>query len=357
MVGRTLFTASLSTLLLLSLLVPARSEPAPAPTRVLEDYEALGVIQVDIPTTPGEKDDPGLALWIPFHQAYLRPGTLWQSMQVLGQTQYSVVTGETERTWSPPSEYIVVRRFQNLDTTSPSPSSTLRMAAVSLGRVARDLPNGKLLPDPDLDELEKRLKARHAALTDERAKLKASTQPTEDILRKNALASEHARITDELKQIPLLRKNPCFLVQYENKDLTNHLALRRLAGPGAAVLLDRGKTTYWITRAEGLPLKIETTSNDGRVALFYCLSDVRMNGGLKTQQFRLDVPEGTWTIVVAADVRQPGWEERMDADIQARQKQFVAMKESNQRQDYNARLRARTVSPPTLQPQPKRKRR
>ncbi|MBM3459239.1 MAG: hypothetical protein FJX77_11985 [Armatimonadetes bacterium] len=351
MSARRIITASISAFLALALLVPVGSEPLPPPPNVVEDYEALGVIQVDLPPAPGdEQDSPWLGLLVRFHQAYVRPEHVWQRVDFLGQPQTTLAFGDTERTWMPLSNFIVVRRYLNLDKSSHSPIPTTRMAMISYARALRELQGARLLPDPDLDKLETQLKARQAELAALRDRLQKEFEEnkrndtTEKLAERNRVASEHGRVTDEIAQIPLLKKHPCRVVEFENKELGNHLFTRGLISSNSAARLDRGKTVFWITRGEGLPLRMVTTANDGRVALFYLIRDIRINAGLTSDKLQLGAPAGARQIVVTGDGRRPNWEAEMEKELQAK---VDALAEERQRlqQQQNQRNRPRGTTP------------
>lgn len=291
---------------------PALSDPLPAPSTPLRDYLGVGVLQVDVPSGSANGSE-GLSLVMPMRQAYVAPDRILLEMVVLGQNQVALATRDSERTWNTLSNYIVVRSFRNLDSNAPSPIPTARMSMAAIGRAIRDSDAGKLLPEENLDELKKKLQARSDELTARRDKMK-SEDTVEGIRKKNELAAEHSQVRDDLAQIEVRRKYPCLVVEFTNKEIAPVLLAKGLMRPGALPLIEKGKTTIWMTRAEGLPVKIVTTGNDGKNAIYGCFFDVQINGGLKAEQLNIRAPEGTRLLNVIVDLRNRNWEDQMERD-------------------------------------------
>ena len=85
-------------------------------------------------------------------------------------------------------------------------------------------------------------------------------------------------------------------------------------GESAEILL-KGKTTVWLTKAEGLPIKIEITTGEGKVAIYWCFTELRINQGLHPGELVLGAPAGTRLIAASADLKDKNWEEKMDRSI------------------------------------------
>jgi hypothetical protein len=308
----------------LSACVAARgADSLPAPTLQIQDYEALGVVQLDLPTPSQDDDDPkksvdgkdaGVGLVVPVRQMYVRPDSVLLQMNLYGQINSLLATRDSERVWNASTRYVLQKQFRNLDPGRPSPMQAVQLSLANLARVLREMPNPKLLPDEDLDTLDERHKKRLKEL--EALRIPPGTAKSEPEARAAILiAGEQARIADDRKQIGFRKKNPCFVVEFQNKDLAQTYLARGLMQPGGLNFLDRGKTTFWVTRAEGLPIKMETTANDGRVAIYQCYTEIRLNVGLKPELVSLGAPPGTRIISAVADVREKGWEERMDRQL------------------------------------------
>jgi hypothetical protein len=185
------------------------------------------------------------------------------------------------------------------------------MSMVTYARLIRDMKSGKLLPDDDIEKLEKENKARIAQLEEQRKQL---TRP-EDIAKRESVSAEMVRLREELQQTLFRRANPCTVVEFDNKDVLSQLFARRLTEDAGTEFLAKGKTRLWVTKAEGLPIKIETTDNDGHVVIFFCFTDLKINAGLRAGELGLNAPPYTRMISVTADLKLKDWQERMDRDL------------------------------------------
>jgi hypothetical protein len=335
MAARTLRPLILTTLLLVGNLAPACADPIPAPKEPLKDYHGLGFVQIEIPVSSGTSADGKKAqdvpfmTWFPFRQGYVRPDRMLMVMNVAGSIQAMLATADTEQIYSPSSGYVVRRTYKNLDPTQPSPMQSVQFSMATYARVLRELNSGKVQPAEDLDQLKTKLTERIEALRVLREKL-AESKDADAIPKANAAAAEQARLRNDLQQIDIRRANPCMVVEFPNKDLIDGLFTRGLVGEESTDFLLKGKTKVWITEREGLPIKLETTGNDGRVAIFFCFTELRINQGLHPSELVLGAPPGTRLIAASADLRDKGWEEKMDKIIQ---QQVEAIEK--ERQDAN----------------------
>jgi hypothetical protein len=320
---------------------PAHSEPVPAPKEELKDYHALGVIQLEIPTSspdPTAKPVPFTA-WFPFRQGYVRPDRMLMVMNVAGAIQLMLVSGDSESQFSPSAGYVVRRTYKNADPSSPAPMLGSQLSMATYARALREITTGKLLPDEDLDKLKVAATARIEELRKLRELLAQSKEP-ESVARVAAAAGEQARLRDELLQIDIRKVHPCHVMEFENRDVLRSLFARGLIGDTTTEFLARGKTTVWITKAEGLPIKVETSANDGRVAIYVAFTELRVNQGMHPNELGLGAPRETQLIAATADLRDRNWQEKLDKEI-ARQIDLID------------RQRQKSTAPP-VRPKPKR---
>jgi hypothetical protein len=338
-----LFT--LATALSLGNLAPARSEPVPAPKGELKDYHGTGFIQLEIPTAEAppdavERPIPYTA-WFAFRQGYVRPDRMLMVLNVGGAIQHMLISGESESIYNPSAGYVVRRTYRNVDTSQPSPMYSAQLSMATYARVLREITTGKVLPDEDLTALKATATQRIDELKKLRELLLQNKNP-KDLDRANAAAAELARWNDELNaQIPIRTANPCHVIQFENRDVMRSLFSRGLIGDTTTEFLTRGKTTVWITKTEGLPVKIETTSNDGRVAIYFAFRDLKINQGLHPNELGVGAPLGTRRIEAIADMKDRAWQDKLDKEL-ARQV------------DLYERERQR-AQPPRRRPTPKTK--
>jgi hypothetical protein len=312
-----------TTLLSLGNLAGARAEPVPAPSSPLRDYEVKGIVQIDIPSSGKIGDrgfDPGVNLWFPIRQQFVWPDRQLIQLLAAGSVQSTLVQGNVERSYSPGGSYIVQRIYKNLEAAESSPITALQLSLSTFAKVLGDLKSGRTLPAEDLEKLKTSNEARIAELEQARARvreqLSVDSRP-EDLRKFNEISSEMVRLRDDINQIPVRKKHPCTLVEFDNKDLTQVLLAKGLMGARGATLLSKGTTRFWITQAEGLPIKMETTDDQGHVALYFSYTDVKINTGLKVSEVALYAPPDARMITVTADLRDPNWEDQMNKALSA----------------------------------------
>jgi hypothetical protein len=322
----------LTAVLLAANLGAASADPVPAPTGVLKDYDGRGFIQIEVP--PSQKTvkaedgskvvDPGLTTWFVFRQAFVRPNRHLLQLGFQNQSQVNQVTlvdGNTERTWSPGAPYALERSYKNLEPDAEIPSTAVQLSMATYARVFRELDSGKLLPEENLEAL----KASHTTRLKELAALReklATSKNLEEFNRSNAAAAEAARLRDDLDQLEIRKNNPCWVVEFPNKDLMEKLFSRGLLAGNTADLISKGKTTAWITKAEGLPIKVQTTANDGTPVLFIIFKMLKINSGTHPGELLLGLPSGTRVLTASADVREKGWEDRLEEELSKEVERF-----------------------------------
>lgn len=316
----TLRPLIIASFLLLGNCLGARAEPIPQPTDQLKDYHGLGFVQIEIPVTGVAEDGKNVqavpfTTWFPFRQGYVRPDRTLMVINVAGSVQAMLGSGDTEKIYSPATGYVVQRTYKNLDPAGANPMLSAQFSMATYARVMRELTSGKVLPAENLDQLKQKLTSRIEELRVLREKLKQSTDPA-DIPKANAAAAEQARVRNDLQQIDIRKAHPCHVVEFPNKDLIGTLLTKGLIGDTTTEFLMKGTTKVWITKAEGLPIKIETLANDGRVAIFWCFTELRINEGLHPNELVLGAPAGTRLLSATADIRDKNWEEKMDKLIQ-----------------------------------------
>lgn len=314
----------------------ATAEPIPAPTGVLRDYVGRGVIQVDVPPPPDVKGESpgvahGLGLVVEFRQAFVRPDCYLMEMLFSGVRQISQGLGTTERTLTIGSPYVQERAYKNAPA-GESPLLVARSSMATYGRVFAELRTGKLLPEEDFPALKAELLKGIADLAEIRKQLKASTDPA-DISRANRAAADQARLRDDLDHLDVRKAHPCHIVEYRNKDVVQALTSRKMLGGLPPDTLVEGRTRVWITREEGLPLKIDITDNEGRTALFCMLKEVSINMNLKPGDLALGVPPGTQLIAMTADMSRSDWETRMEESFAKEISRREGLRQARNRQE------------------------
>lgn len=323
MAHRTLRLVTWTALVSLTTLAAAHAEKLPEPTGVLKDYDGKGIVQISIPsrgtvtTQDGKKVvDPGYSTWFPFRQTFVNPGRILMAVNLLGALQATLVQDNIERTYVPSAGYVIERNYKNLDKAEENPINTVQMAMATYADVLKELDSGRILPAENLDEVKARNTKRLEELKALREKLAADQRPEDEPLAQ-AAAAEAARVRDDLDQLDIRRAHPCTIIEFLNRDLMRNLFARGLMGESMGEILEKGKTTFWVTKAEGLPIKIETTANDGSVAVFMLFKELKINSGLHPGEVVLGNPPGTRLFRTTVDLRDKDWEQRMQDDLNA----------------------------------------
>lgn len=287
----------------------------PAPTEPLKDFEGRSRMVLDLPpaqsTTKLENGEPaqipGIALWLDLRQAFVWP----DRVLIERENQISLVQANTEIEYSPTVSYVVERSYKNLDRAAVNPMKAVQYSMATYARLVREMPGGKLLPDEDVEKLEEQYTTRIAELQKKREALKV----TEEIPLYNSLSAEMVRLREGINLLPFRRKNPCDRVQFENRDVLDTLFSRGLLQNRTVDTLQKGSTTFWVTRTHGLPIKMEVTDNQGHVVIYFGFTNLKVNSGLRPGDLAVNAPPGTPRILVSADLSYRDWEDRMEKDL------------------------------------------
>jgi len=319
-IPRTLF---LTTVLLLGNLAVAHAEKLPEPPTLLKDYDGKGVVQISVPsrgeivTKDGQKaTDPGFTTWFRFRQTYVNPNRLLMVMDPGGALVATLVQDNVERTYIPSAGYVIEKSYKNLEKAGENPIGILQLAMSTYAKVLRELDSGKVLPPENYETIKEQQTKRLEELRLLRAKLSEGKDPADE-LRAAAAAAESARVRDDLDQLEFRKTHPCHVVEYLNKDLMQNLFAKGLMGEASVDLVSKGRTTFWVTKEEGLPIKIETTANDGSVAIFMLFKDLKINSDLHPGEVVLGNPAGTRLFRTLADLRDKDWSRKMEDDLNA----------------------------------------
>lgn len=335
MADRTPRTLFLTTLLLCGNLAAAHAEKLPEPPSLLKDYDGKGIVQISLPSrgVVTDKDgkkviDPGFGTWFRMRQTYVNPNRVLVIMDPGGVVQATLVQDNVERKYSPATGYVIEKTYKNLDKADINPISALQHSMSSYAQVLRELDSGKLLPEENLDLLKEQLLKRTEELKATREKLIAGQRP-EDEAAAQAAAIALARVRDDLDQLDIRRAHPCHKIEFLNKDLMQNLLSKGLVGGANADLLSKGRTTFWVTKEEGLPIKIETTANDGSVAIFIIFKELKINSGLHPGEVVLGNPLGARLFRTTVDLRDKDWEQKMNDDLDAQVSRYEVEKQKS----------------------------
>lgn len=349
MAGRPFRFLVLSTLVLAGNLGIARADKLPPPPDALKDYDSIGVIQILRPGDPAphtvngkEEFDPGFATQIFFRQTYVRPDRTLMVMNLFNNVQAKMMQGDVEWSYSPATQYVLQRTYKNVESLPQNPMSITPLSWSTYARLLQETDAGKLLPDENLDLVKPELAKKIEQLKNTREELKKSVKPA-DVARAQMVAAELARVHDDFEQLDLRKAHPCNLVEFPNAVFEKMLSAKGLMGSDSPALLDGGKTTVWITKQEGLPLKMEMAAKDGTVVLSINLRNVKINQGLHPSDVVLGNPPSARIFRAVADVRDKDFEAKLNSQLD----QQVAQFEAEQKQASGP--------PPVVQPKKKKK--
>lgn len=321
----------------------AESADPPAAREVVRDFAARGIVQIDLPPSDsgdGTKViDAGVNLMLPINQAFVWPDRTLLEVEIGNSLNMYLSQSSTEYQFNPASGYLLETTYRNLNRAEYNPMFSRQLSIVAWADLIPKMKSLRELPDRDPKELKTKNEARIAALLAERDRLKADGSPRH-IPRINEVASEAARLRDQVNQLEMMKEHPCRYVEVDNADFINNFASNRLVGPSAARLLKGGKTEFVLTRKHGLPIRMESRTSDGKPIIYVCLNQIRVNQGLKPGDVSVGAPPGTELLRISVDMAGRNWQEQLELETARRVQQL-----EDRRRALEARQKGVTLSP------------
>lgn len=228
-----------------------------APARTAEvmnwsDYQGKGEIQIAV---------QDVNMNILMEQTFRKPSTMLLSLDILGLKQRILMDGNVEQTYNPAQGLIIEKRFLNLEKAEANPMVGAQASMEDLGRRIREAKSGKIVGGETVIGY------------------------------------------------------ACQLVEIETKELMQGLAAGGVLN-SRKTLESLGPTVKaWLCRDFGIPVKIEITGADGKPAMSFRFTELKVNTGVRKETLSLEAPRGTRRVSVTADLTDPEWEPKLNTDL------------------------------------------
>jgi outer membrane lipoprotein-sorting protein len=226
--------------------------PARAELQAWNDYQGKGEINISV---------QDVNMNIQMEQTFRKPGTMLLNLDVLGLKQTIWMEGSVEQTYNPAQGLVIEKRYLHLEKADVNPMVAAQASMEDFGRRIREAKSAQVVG------------------------------------KETVIGYE------------------CDVVQLDTKEL-----IQQIANGGVLTskkILDQlGPTTKaWVCRDYGLPVKVDIPGADGKPAMSFEFKELKVNTGVKDGALRLEVPRGTRRVSVTADLADPGWEAKMNADV------------------------------------------
>jgi outer membrane lipoprotein-sorting protein len=247
--------ATLATVLALSAATPA------ANLKECSDYRGKGKIRVllqpDAPTKPGDRPNE---LGAQFEQVFMRPDRMLLSLDWFGLRQQMLAQGSTEQIYQPTMGIVIEKKYLNLEKAEENPILALQTSMVQAGRLLRDAKSAKTIGKETVLEYE------------------------------------------------------CDIIEADSKEILEKMG--DLVSPTKSNGLHNGKVKAWVVAGYGVPLKLEVYTASGNLAASLAMEELRLNAGVKPEDLKLALPDGTKRVSIEVDVAKRDWEKKMEQDLQ-----------------------------------------
>jgi hypothetical protein len=216
------------------------------------DYQGKGEIQIAV---------QDVNMNILMEQTFRKPSTMLLSLDILGLKQRILMDGNVEQTYNPAQGLIIERRFLNLEKAESNPMVGAQASMEDLGRRIREAKSGKVVGEETVIGF------------------------------------------------------ACQVMELETKELMQRLA------PGGVLsspktLESLGPTVKaWLCRDFGIPVKVEMIGTDGKPAMSFRFTELKVNTGVRKESLSLEAPRGTRRISVTADLTDPEWEPKLNGEV------------------------------------------
>lgn len=198
---------------------------------------------------------------IQMEQLFKKPGTMMITLDLFGLKQTVFTEGSVEKTYNPAQGLVIEKRFVNLEKAEANPMIAAQASMEDLGR---------------------RVRGAKSATT---------------IAKESLIGFE------------------CDVVEMETKELLSGLASGGVLG-GSRVTKSLGpKIKAWISCDWGIPVQIEMPGPDGKPAMIFKFTELKVNHERLNERLGLTVPKGTRHVVVTVDLADREWESKMQAEI------------------------------------------
>jgi outer membrane lipoprotein-sorting protein len=215
------------------------------------DYQGKGEIDIDVQDT---------LMNIQMEQTFRKPGTMLLNLDVFGLKQTIWTDGSVEQTYNPAQGLLIEKRYLHLEKADTNPIVAVQASMEEFGRRIREAKSAQVVGKETLIGYE------------------------------------------------------CDVVQLDTLEL-----IRQIAGGALAskkIVNQLGPTTKaWVCHNFGIPVKVEMPGADGKPAMSFRFKELKVNTGVQDGTLRLQVPKGTRRVSVTADLEDPNWKSKLNADV------------------------------------------
>jgi outer membrane lipoprotein-sorting protein len=228
------------------------SLPAHAGMQTWTDYEGKGEININV---------QDVIMNIQMEQTFRKPSTMLLNLDILGLKQTIWMDGNVEQTYNPAQGLLVEKRYLHLEKADSNPMVAAQASMEDFGRRIREAKSAQ-------------------------------------VIGKETVIGYS-----------------CDVVKLDTREL-----IQQLAGGGVLTskkIVDQlGPTTKaWVCCDYGIPVKVDMPGADGKPAMSFEFKELKINTGVKDGALRLEVPRGTRRVSVTADLEDPNWESKLNADV------------------------------------------
>jgi hypothetical protein len=225
------------------------------------DYRGKGKIRVLLqPDTPAKPGDRPNELGAQFEQVFLRPDRMLLSVDWFGLRQQMLAQGSTEQIYQPAMGMVIERKYLNLHKSDENPILALQTSMVQAGRLLREAKSAK------------------------------------------TVGQERMLGYD------------CDIVEASSKEILEKMG--DLVSPSKSNNLLEGRVKAWVVVGYGVALKLEVYTASGNLAASLAMEELQFNTGVKPEDLKLAVPNGTKKVSIEVDVAVRDWEKKMNQDLQ-----------------------------------------
>jgi outer membrane lipoprotein-sorting protein len=198
---------------------------------------------------------------IQMEQMYKKPGTMILNLDLFGLKQTILTEGSVEKTYNPAQGLLVEKRFTNLDKAEANPMIAAQASMEDLGRRVREAKSATTVAKETLIGFE------------------------------------------------------CDVLEIETKELLQGLSSGGVLGGGKVAKSFGPKMKAWISREWGIPLQVEIPGTDGKPAMTFKFTELKVNSEQIADRLWLSVPKGTRHVVLDVDLADKDWETKMQAEL------------------------------------------
>lgn len=240
------------TLLFYAALAAALVQGAATAEMSWSNYQGKGEINISV---------QDIIMNIQMEQVYCKPGQMMLTLDIFGLKQTILTDGNVERTYNPAQGLLIEKKFLNLEKAEVNPMIGAQASMEDLGRRIREAKSAKIVGKETLIGYE------------------------------------------------------CDRVELETKELVQGISSDGVLGNRKLLGALGPTTTAWVCRQWGIPVQVELPGSDGKPAMTFKFTELKVNSDGVKERLTLAVPKGTRRVSVTVDLADPNWESKMQAEL------------------------------------------